>query len=108
MISDGSFSGSAFQYAMGPGLYLVLAFVALILSILFLIVFIIGRYCCCCCSKKNWCCVTLQCGAHEPTTKMCGCGVAPVAADSLAPPNYTCFSKVLAYIFLIGFVVAVS
>jgi hypothetical protein len=65
------------NYAEPIAWYGILAFVMAILSVLFTIVFICGRYCCACCprSQGRWCCICIQCGAHEPTRRTCLCGV---------------------------------
>lgn len=73
--SDGA-PGSALQYAEGPGLYAAVAIAMALLSILFTIVFVIGRYCCLCCKRTSCVAVTFQCGGYEPTRRMCGCGAA--------------------------------
>lgn len=77
--------GTVLQYAEGPAMYGIIAFVMAALSVLFTTCFICGRYVLCCCPRTSCCCVALQCGGHEPTRRMCCCGV--VAKADVPPPS---------------------
>lgn len=77
--------GTVLQYAEGPALYGILAFVMAALSVLFTTCFICGRYFLCCCPRTSCCCITLQCGGHEPTRRLCCCGVIP--KKDVPPPS---------------------